>query len=248
MKKKNGIIIALCVVVVVLIVVLAFVLGRSTSKKDEISSAPTVAPTQATQTVAQTAKADVSSSDIKVVKKYVTIEDDDYSMVLVLQNNGKADAAVAVTGKIFDGANANVGTERESIFMDPGSQSVVSLDFDTEGVKVKDDDYKISVAAATSVKPGLKNIMYKKKVVGNIVNVTSKNEGDFDLKGVETHVLFYQKGELVDIESEDMIENDSEVFTKGTEVKQSFDTREQFDKVKVYYSQDQEKPDAEDDD
>ena len=227
MKKKNGIIIALCVVVVALIVILAFVLGRNTSKKDEVTSAPTVAPTQATQTAAQTVKSDVSKSDIKVVKKYTTIEDDDYSMVLVLQNNGKADAAVAVTGKIFDGANANVGTERESIFMDPGSQSVVSLDFDTEGIKVKDDDYKISVAAATSVKPG---------------------EGDFDLKGVETHVLFYDNGELVDIESEDMIENDSEIFTKGTEVKQSFDTREQFDKVKVYYSQDQEKPDAEDDD
>ena len=248
MKKKNGIIIALCVVVVALIVVLAFVLGRNTSKKDEVTSAPTIASTQATQTAAQTAKADVDSTDIKVVKKYTTIEDDDYSMVLVLQNTGSSDAAVAVTGKIFDGANTNVGTERESIFMDPGSQSVVSLDFDTEGVKVKDDNYKISAAPATSVKPGLKNIMYKKKVVGNIVNVTSKNEGDFDLKGVETHVLFYQKGELVDIESEDMIENDSEVFTKGASVKQSFDTREQFDKVKVYYSQDQEKPDAEDDD
>lgn len=247
MKKKNGIIIALCVVVVALIVILAFVLGRNTSK-EATTSAPTVAPTQATQTAAQTAKSDVSSSDIKVVKKYVTVENDDYNMVLVLENTGKADAAVAVVGKIFDGANANVGTERESIFMDPGSQSVVCLDFDTEGIKVKDDDYKISVAAATSVKPGLKNIMYKKKVSGNIVNVTSKNEGDFDLKGVETHVLFYQKGELVDIESEDLIENDSEIFTKGTEVKQSFDTREQFDKVKVYYSQDQEQPDAEDDD
>ena len=247
MKKKNGIIIALIIVVVVLVVILAFMIGKNSSK-EEATNAPTLAPTQATQTAAQTAKSDVSKSDIKVVKKYTTIEDDDYSMVLVLQNNGKADAAVAVTGKIFDGANANVGTERESIFMDPGSQSVVCLDFDTEGVKVKDDDYKISVAAATSVKPGLKNIMYKKKVSGNIVNVTSKNEGDFDLKGVETHVLFYQDGELVDIESEDMIENDSEIFTKGTEVKQSFDTREQFDKVKVYYSQDQEQPDAEDDD
>ena len=247
MKKKNGIIIALIIVVVVLVVILAFMIGKNSSK-EEATNAPTLAPTQATQTAAQTAKSDVSKSDIKVVKKYTTIEDDDYSMVLVLQNNGKADAAVAVTGKIFDGANANVGTERESIFMDPGSQSVVCLDFDAEGVKVKDDDYKISVAAATSVKPGLKNIMYKKKVVGNTVKVTSKNEGDFDLKGVETHVLFYQDGELVDIESEDMIENDSEIFTKGTEVKQSFDTREQFDKVKVYYSQDQEQPDAEDDD
>lgn len=247
MKKKNGIIIALCVVVVALIVVLAFVLGRSTSK-EATTNAPTIAPTQATQTAAQTAKSDVSSSDIKVVKKYVTVENDDYSMVLVLENTGKADAAVAVVGKIFDGANANVGTERESIFMDPGSQSVVCLDFDTEGIKVKDDDYKISVASATSVKPGLKNITYKKKTVGNIVKVTSKNEGDFDLKGVETHVLFYDNGELVDIESEDMIENDSEIFTKGTKVIQSFDTREQFDKVKVYYSQDQEQPDAEDDD
>lgn len=247
MKKKNGIIIALIIVVVVLVVILAFMIGKNSSK-EEATNAPTLAPTQATQPAAQTAKSDVSKSDIKVVKKYTTIEDDDYSMVLVLQNNGKADAAVAVTGKIFDGANANVGTERESIFMDPGSQSVVCLDFDAEGVKVKDDDYKISVAAATSVKPGLKNIMYKKKVVGNTVKVTSKNEGDFDLKGVETHVLFYQDGELVDIESEDMIENDSEIFTKGTEVKQSFDTREQFDKVKVYYSQDQEQPDAEDDD
>ncbi len=247
MKKKNGIIIALIIVVVVLVVILAFMIGKNSSK-EEATNAPTLAPTQATQTAAQTAKSDVSKSDIKVVKKYTTIEDDDYSMVLVLQNTGKADAAVAVTGKIFDGANANVGTERESIFMDPGSQSVVCLDFDAEGVKVKDDDYKISVAAATSVKPGLKNIMYKKKVVGNVVKVTSKNEGDFDLKGVETHVLFYQDGELVDIESEDMIENDSEIFTKGTEVKQSFDTSEQFDKVKVYYSQDQEQPDAEDDD
>jgi len=247
MKKKNGIIIALIIVVVVLVVILAFMIGKNSSK-EEATNAPTLAPTPATQTAGQTAKVNVDSSDIKVVKKYSFYDEDDYKLVLVLQNNGQADAAVAVTGKIFDGANANVGTERESIFMDPGSQSVVCLDFDAEGVKVKDDDYKISVAAATSVKPGLKNIMYKKKVVGNTVKVTSKNEGDFDLKGVETHVLFYQDGELVDIESEDMIENDSEIFTKGTEVKQSFDTREQFDKVKIYYSQDQEQPDAEDDD
>ncbi len=247
MKKKNRIIVALIVVVVVLIVVLAFVLGRKTSK-EEVTNAPTFAPTQAPQTVAQTVKTDIDSSDIQVVKKYNFYDEDDFKLVLVLQNNGKADAAVAVTGKIFDGANATIGTERESIFMDAGSKSVVSFDFDTEGVKVKDVDYKISAAPATKIKPGLKNIMYKKNVGGNIVNVTSKNEGDFDLQGVETHVLFYQKGDLVDVESEDLIENDSEVFVKGAEVKQSFDTREQFNKVEIYYSQDLDKPDAEDDD
>ncbi|MBP5773196.1 MAG: hypothetical protein J6W35_03910 [Eubacterium sp.] len=247
MKKKNGIIIALIVVVVVLIVVLAFVLGRNISK-EEVTSAPTLAATQATQTGAPTAKVNVENSDIKVVKKYNFYDEDDFTLVLVLQNTGKADAAVAVVGKIFDGANATIETERESIFMDANSKSVVEFDFDTEGRKVKDVDYKITAAAATSIKPGLKNIMYKKSINGNIVNVTSKNEGDFDLLGVDTHVLFYQDDELVDVDSEDMIDNDSEVFVKGTEVKQRFDTKEKFDKVEIYYSQDQDKPDAEDDD
>ena len=242
-KKGIGII---CVIIVVAVGVIAFMAVKN-SKKEEIATTITTAgQSQTTQAVTQANK--VTDSDVKVVKKYNFYEEDDFKLVLILQNNGQGDAAVAVTAKIRDGANSVIGTERETVFMDPSSKTVVSFDFDTEGTKVKDVDYKLSVAPATSVKPGLKNIMYKKNIIGNIVKLSSKNEGSFDLEGVETNVLFYQNGELVDIESEDMIDNDSEVFVKGTEVKQSFDTKEKFDKVKIYYSQDQDKPDSEDDD
>ena len=123
MKKKNVIIIALCVVVVALIIVIAFLVGRNSNKPELATYNPantTPAATQADNSVAENNEA-VNQNDIKVVKKYTYLEDDDYKLVLVLENTGKGDAAVAVVGKIYDGANSVVGTERESIFLDSGA-------------------------------------------------------------------------------------------------------------------------------
>ncbi len=250
MKKKNVIIIVLCVVVVALIAVVAFLIGKNNSK-DEL---PTYNPAN-TQSVATQAATDVaenneavSQSDIKIVKKYTLLENDDFTMVFVLENTGKGDAAVALVGKIYDGANNVAGTERESIFLDAGAKSVVELDFDTEGVKVKDDDYKISVAKASTIKPGIKNIASKHSVSGQAVNVTSTNNNNFDLQGVEAYCLFYDGDELIDVESEDVENKATEIFEKGTTQKQRLDTKESFKKLEVYYTQTQDKPDAEDDD
>ena len=66
--------------------------------------------------------------------------------------------------------------------------------------------------------------------------------------GVEAYCLFYDGDELIDVESEDVENKASEVFEKGTTQKNRFDTHEAFKKVKVYYTQTQDKPDAEDDD
>lgn len=250
MKKKNVIIIVLCIVVVALIAVVAFMIGKNNSKNE----LPTVNPANTKSAATQAAtNADenneaVSQTDIKVIKKYTLLENDDYSIVFVLENTGKGDAAVALVGKIYDGANSVVGTERESIFLDAGAKSVVSLDFDTEGVKVKNDDYKLSVAKATTIKPGINNIASKHAVSGQTVDVTSTNNNDFDLQGVDAYCLFYDKGELVDVESEDVENEATEIFEKGTTQKQRLDTRESFDKVKIYYTQTQDQPDAEDDD
>lgn len=250
MKKTTGIIIALCVVVVVLAVVIAFMIGKKSSKPDLPTVSPTVSQAVATNEVSPAAEnsGDVSDSDIKVVKKYNYLEDDDYKMVLVIKNTGNGNAAVAVVGKVYDGANNVVGTERESIFLDPGAKSVVVLDFDTEGVKVKNEEYKISVAKATTIKPGISKINYKAKTTGNIVTLTSKNTADFDLQGVEANVLFFNGNDLVDIESEDVGNEASEILEKGTARTQKFDTHETFNKVKVYYTQTQDTPDGEDDD
>lgn len=249
MKKKNVIIIALCVVVVALIIVVAFLIGKNSSK-DEATVAPTLAPTAATQAVTEAPdnSGDVKKDDIKVVKEYTYLEDDDYKMVLVLENTGKGNAAVAVVGKVSDGANNVIGTERESVFLDPGAQSVVDLDFDTEGVKVMNKDYSISVAKATTIVPGISKITSSNKVNGNIVTVTSKNTGDTDLEGVEACVLFFDGNDLVDIESEDVNNTGTEIFGKGTTQTQQFNTHEKFNKVKVYYTQTQDTHDDEDDD
>ena len=160
MKKKNVIIIALCVVVVALIIVVAFLLGRNSNKQELPTYNPANTKAVATQAATDVAEdsGDVSISDIQVVKKYVFLDEEDFNMVLVVENTGKGNAAVSVVGKVFDGANACIGTERESIFLDPGAQSVVAFDFDTEGVKVKNDDYKLTVAKSTTIKPGIKNI------------------------------------------------------------------------------------------
>ncbi len=250
MKKKNVIIVILCIVVVALIAVVAFLIGKKNSKPDlpTVNSASTKAvATQAATDVAENNEA-VTQSDIKIVKKYTLLENDDYTMVFVLENTGKGDAAVAMVGKIFDGANAVVGTERESIFLDAGAKSVVSLDFDTEGVKVKDDDYKITVAKATTIRPGIKNIASKHSVSGQTVNVTSTNNNEFDLEGVEAYCLFYDGDELIDIESEDVENEATEIFEKGTTQKNRLDTHETFKKAEIYYTQTQDKPDGEDDD
>ena len=249
MKKKNAIIIVLCVVVVALIGVVAFLIGKNTSKPELPSVSPAVTnavATKAASNVTENQGADVSITDVHVVKKYVFMDEEDFNMVLVVENTGKGDAAVAVVGKVFDGANKVIGTERESIFLDPGAKSVVSFDFDTEGVKVKDDDYKLSVAKATTIRPGIKNIDSKNSVNGRFVNLTSKNTGDFDLEGVDAYCLFYYNGELVDIDSEDVHNQATEIFEKGTTTKQKFDTDEKYDKVKVYYTQSQDTPDADD--
>ena len=250
MKKKNVIIIALCVVVVALIIVVAFLLGRNSNKQELPTYNPANTKAVATQAATDVAEdnGDVSISDVHVIKKYVFMDEEDFNMVLVVENTGKGNAAVSVVGKVFDGANACIGTERESIFLDPGAQSVVAFDFDTEGVKVKNDDYKLTVAKSTTIKPGIKNIASSKKVSGNTVDLTSTNKNDFDLLGVEAYCLFYDGDELIDVESEDVENKASEVFEKGTTQKNRFDTHEAFKKVKVYYTQTQDKPDAEDDD
>lgn len=244
MKKKNVIIIVLCIVVVALVAVVAFLIGKNNSNQD--SPTASLASTNAVTTQATTLNnqgANVDKTDIIVIKKYKFLEDDDFKMILVLENTGKSDAAVAAVGKIYDGANAVVGTERESVFIDSGAQTVVSLDFDTEGVKVMNDDYSLSVANATTIKPGIKNIVSKTKVTGNIVTLTSKNTGNFDLEGVEANILFYDGDELVDIESEDVENEATEIFEKGTTQTQRFDTKEPFKNVKVYYTQTQDTKD-----
>ncbi|MCR5430534.1 MAG: hypothetical protein K6E58_04830 [Eubacterium sp.] len=251
MKKKNVVIIVLCVVVVALIAVVAFLIGKNNSKTELPTYNPTVTKPVATNSdtdVAEQNGENVNPTDIKVVKKYVFLDEEDFNMVLVVENTGKGDAAVAVVGKVYDGANKVIGTERESIFLDPGAKSVVSFDFDTEGVKVKNDDYKLSVAKATTIKPGIKNIESKNSVNGRFVNLTSKNTGNFDLEGVDAYCLFYDNGELIDVDSEDVHNQATEIFEKGTTTKQKFDTDEKYDKVKVYYTQSQDTPDADEED
>ncbi len=251
MKKSTGIIITLCVVVAVLAVVIAFMVGKKSSNQVTTTATPTVSQTVATKAAATTVaenNEDVSDSDIKVIKKYNYLDDDDYKMVVVLKNTGKGNAAVSVVGKIYDGANDVAGTERESVFLDPGAKTVVDLDFDTEGVKVKNEDYKITVAKATAIKPGISKINYKAKTTGNIVTLTSKNTADYDLQGVEANILFFNGNDLVDIESEDVGDDNTEIFAKGTTSTQRFDTHENFNKIKVFYSQTQDKPDSDDDD
>ena len=250
MKNKKGTIITILLVVVVLIAAVALLIRKNNEKPELPSYNP-----QATNSVVTKANAnegensaDVKEADIKVVKKYSYMQDDDYKMILVLENTGKGDAAVAIVGKIYDGANNVAGTERKSIFLDPGAQSVVDLDFDTEGVKVKNEDYKISVANATSIKPGVSKITSKSNNAGNIVTVTSKNTASFDLQGVEAYVLFFDGDDVVDIESEEVGNEASEVFEKGTTRTQKFDTHEPFKKIKVYYTQTQDEPDGEDND
>lgn len=251
MKKKNVIIIILCIVVVALIATVAFLIGKNNSTPE----LPTYNPAntkkvdaQATDASGDNQNANVDETDIKVIKKYEFIENDDFKMVLVVENTGQGNAAVAVVGKIYDAANNVVGTERESVFMDPGAQSVVEFDFDTEGVKVEDDDYSISAAKATTIIPGIKNIKSESKINKKIVTVTSKNTGDVDLKRVEANVLFYDGDELVDIESEDIGYDSKEIFAKGTTRTTNFDTDEPFKTVKVYYTQSQDKSDSNDDD
>ena len=237
MKKRNTIIIILCIVFVAAIIVGGFVIRNK--NKNEVTTLPATISQLASTQQAST-DTEVSDTDVKVIKKYTFLENDEYKMVFVLENTSKEDLAAAVVGKIFDGANSVIGTERESVFMDSGAKSVVCFDFDTEGTKVQDDDYKITVAKATSIRPGIANIETKKEVKGNKVTVSSTNTGNFDLEGVKEYVLFFQDDELVDVESEEVGNEASEVFEKDTTRTQEFDTEEEFDRVEVYYSQNQE--------
>ena len=246
MKKKNGIIIAICAVVVIIIAVVLITKNNSKPELATYNPDANAAATKSGSNVGENSDG-VNFTDIKVLSKYTFNEGDNYTMVLVLENTGKGNAAVAVVAKAIGSAEQVVGTERKSIFMDPGAKSVVSLEFDNEKNEIRDDDYHLTVASATSIQPGITKITETHKINGQKVNVTSKNTANFDLLGVEAYVLFFDGDELVDVESEEVDDKASEVFEKGTTQEQKLETDKQFKSVKVYYTQSQDKPDQEDD-
>ena len=233
MKKTTGIIIAICVVVA--IVVAAFVI----TKKNDEPELPTYNPQAASKVVAaqgDSQNSNVTKDDIKIVQDFTYTSDDECNAVAILENTGAGDAAVAVVAKAYDSKKSIVGTERETVFIDSGAQTVVQFEFDNPMDSIDNIEYSINASKATTITPGLKNIFFDTKKKGNVVNVTATNKGEYDLKSAKVNVLFYKDGNLVEAESDELGE-DAGVFAKGATVTEGLDCDKDFDKTEVFFSQ-----------
>lgn len=238
-KNTKGIITSVALIVIIIAIVIVYFVVKNNNKPELPSYNPEVA-SQAGMTQAgqgsETPAVNVNEKDIKVLKEYHYRSDNDYKLVLVLENISKADAGVAVVGKVRDAKKMVIGTEREVLFIDPGATTVVEISFDDKANEIVEAKYRISASNSSKIQPGLKSISYDTKQKGNRITITSKNNGNSDLSSVKANVLFFKDGKLIEVESEDMVE-ESGLFMKGSTVTKDIDCDVNYDNYQVYFSQ-----------
>lgn len=180
------------------------------------------------------ADANVSDSDFTVSDYIFDNSYGDTLYYLVVENNSEHAAAITANGTAYDANNTVIGADDASIdVIGPGQTSICYFYFD--GVSNVDHvEYQLLYNTDLYYEDVLHNLAIESTVNSNNVIVSVTNNGETPAQFVEAYTMFFDEGHnLIYVDSNYIVDNDSEIKPGATQTKQ-FDPYRSFSDAEVY--------------